>query len=108
MLEKEKLHPFDREVLDHKDIKLEPKERHIKEYHLEKPLPKKENELPHHKEEKHEIHLEHKEPIHDEIEMIIKLCGSKKELKEVMVYLYNLILDMPNEIKTETLIKKLK
>ena len=100
MLKEKSLHLVGKEGLKHKvDEGLRPKEEHMSHEHIKHHTNKK---------PEHEHHLEHKKPISEEIEMLINLCGSKEELKEVLVHINHTLIDMPKEIKTEVKIKKLK
>lgn len=55
-------------------------------------------------------HEEKPQPLttQEKLEIIINLCGSKKELKEVLININNLVIDVPKQIQTEVKVKKLK
>ena len=89
-----------------KDIKpLEPEE--IKIHHVKdlKPNLQKKEKL------EDELNHEAKPKLltpQEKLEIIINLCGSKKELKEVLININNLVIDAPKQIQTEVKVKKLK
>lgn len=88
---------------DMRPLKLEKVRIHHKE-DLKPNLPKK---------EKLEDELNHEEknkPLtpQEKLEVMINLCGNKKELKEMLININGLVIDAPKQIKAETKVKKLK
>lgn len=47
-------------------------------------------------------------PPQEELEIMINLCGNKKELIDVLNHINHLIVDTPKEIRSEVKVKKLK
>lgn len=65
------------------------------------------------KKEKLENELNHEEKPklltpQEKLEVMINLCGNKKELKEMLININGLVIDAPKQIKTEIKVKKLK
>lgn len=104
---------FKKEQPRHLERKVEPKsvrkEEHPKhsEREVEPKLIKKEEHPKHHKHIPEEVER-HLLPSQEELEIMINLCGNKKELIDVLNRINYLIVDAPREIKSEVKVKKLK
>lgn len=60
---------------------------------------------------KEEPELPNAEPLilsQEEIEVIINLCGSKRELADALNHINRMVLEAPQQVKSEIKIKKLK
>ena len=85
------------------------KEEHPKhsEREVKPKLIKKEEHPKHHKHIPAEVER-HLLSSQEELEIMINLCGNKKELIDVLNHINHLIVDTPREIKSEVKVKKLK
>ncbi|MGM9878908.1 MAG: hypothetical protein ACI31R_02655 [Bacilli bacterium] len=107
----EKKHPEERGP---KPIKEERPERHPEE---RGPKPIKEERPERHpeergpkpiKEEGPKKHPEHILPPQEELEVMINLCGSKKELIDVLNHINNMIVEAPKKVNSEVKVRKIR
>lgn len=80
--------------------------RHL-EREVEPKSVRKEEHPKHHKHIPEEVER-HLLPSQEELEIMINLCGNKKELIDILSHISHFIVDAPREIKSEVKVKKLK
>ena len=80
------------------------------------PKPEKKEEPKKHLEEKGQKHpepkaidsKEHMLPPQEELEVMINLCGSKKELIDVLNHISHMVLETPKKVNSEIKVRKIK
>ena len=97
-----KKHPEEREP---KPIKKEDPKKHPEE---REPKPIKKEDPKKHPEPKTVDSKEHMLPPQEELEVMINLCGSKKELIDVLNHINRMVLEAPKKVNSEIKVKKLK
>lgn len=110
IIEKENLEGKGPKHIEKEDPKRHPEERGLKPVREERREKRLHSEGPKPKHPEHEIidSKEHMLPAQEELEVMINLCGSKKELIDVLNHINRMIVEAPKKVDCEIKAKKRK